>query len=282
MLPRIHSKGNYQKQAQGNATARGNTARSHSSVRTTDSSKFSKLKEVLVNNLLKDYHRKNKKAGNDAIYLKAVEEVEKILTHGRLTDKQLKDLQRKFSAMDGIPEAAAVSDHAEQDSYPRRTEVDEVNSYRPQPPPTASTQTSPSKRRKQIDEWSVMTLYNDVKHYEEQKKMKEKVKNEQQRTREELAAQIEERKKQKAAVKEQERRVADEQRKKYEEWQQEMKLIENEKLQKLLEERKREAIELKRAQDRKKMQAEKQMQEEAAIIQQFQQEEMSCASQDQS
>ena len=77
-----------------------------------------------------------------------------------------------------------------------------------------------------------------------------------------------------------------------------MKLIENEKLQKLLEERKREAIELKRAQDRKKMQvsermqceaqglspvqAEKQMQEEAAIIQQFQQEEMSWASQDQS
>jgi len=224
------------------------------SSRTTDSSKFSKLKEVLVNNLLKDYHRKNNKAGNDAIYLKAVEEVEKILTHGRLTDKQLKELQRKFSAMDGIPEAETVSKHADPNSYPRRTEMDEDSSYRPQPPPTASTQTSPSKRRKQIDEWSVMTLYNDVKHYEEQKKMKEKVKNEQQRTREELAAQIEERKRQKAQAKEQERRVAEDQRKKYEEWQQEMKKVENEKLQKLLEERKKGAVELKMAQERKKMQ----------------------------
>jgi len=215
MLPRIHGKGNNQKQAQGVPTARGTTSRSHLSSRTTDSSKFSKLKEVLVNNLLKDYHRKNNKAGNDAIYLKAVEEVEKILTHGRLTDKQLKELQRKFSAMDGIPEAETVSKHADPNSYPRRTEMDEDSSYRPQPPPTASTQTSPSKRRKQIDEWSVMTLYNDVKHYEEQKKMKEKVKNEQQRTREELAAQIEERKRQKAQAKEQERRVAEDQRKKY-------------------------------------------------------------------
>eukprot|EP00960_Hanusia_phi_P048217 758822-Hanusia_phi.AAC.2 len=117
-----------------------------------------------------------------------------------------------------------------------------------------------------------MTLYNDVKHYEEQKKMKEKVKNEQQRTREELAAQIEERKRQKAQAKEQERRVAEDQRKKYEEWQQEMKKVENEKLQKLLEERKKGAVELKMAQERKKMQAERQMKEEAAIIQQFQQE----------
>eukprot|EP00960_Hanusia_phi_P048216 758822-Hanusia_phi.AAC.1 len=154
MLPRIHGKGNNQKQAQGVPTARGTTSRSHLSSRTTDSSKFSKLKEVLVNNLLKDYHRKtkqNNKAGNDAIYLKAVEEVEKILTHGRLTDKQLKELQRKFSAMDGIPEAETVSKHADPNSYPRRTEMDEDSSYRPQPPPTASTQTSPSKRRKQVE-----------------------------------------------------------------------------------------------------------------------------------
>jgi hypothetical protein len=45
---------------------------------------------------------------------------------------------------------------------------------------------SPKKARKQVDEWSVMTLYNDVSFLEEQKMMKLKIAESKAKTRQML------------------------------------------------------------------------------------------------
>jgi len=61
--------------------------------------RFTKLKGVLVNNLLKEYHKQTKQQGDQIVYNHAVMEVEKILAHNtRLTEQQLQDLQRNFAA----------------------------------------------------------------------------------------------------------------------------------------------------------------------------------------
>lgn len=61
--------------------------------------RFTKLKGVLVNNLLKEYHKQTKQQGDQIVYNHAVLEVEKILSHNtRLTEQQLQDLQRNFAA----------------------------------------------------------------------------------------------------------------------------------------------------------------------------------------
>ena len=56
------------------------------------------------------------------------------------------------------------------------------------PPPTSGMPSyrSPKKARKQVDEWSVMTLYNDVSFLEEQKMMKIKAAEDKARTRQML------------------------------------------------------------------------------------------------
>ena len=61
--------------------------------------RFTKLKGVLVNNLLKEYHKQTKQQGDQAVYNHAVTEVEKILAHNtRLTEQQLQELQRNFAS----------------------------------------------------------------------------------------------------------------------------------------------------------------------------------------
>ena len=60
--------------------------------------RFTKLKGVLVNNLLKEYHKQTRQQGDQVVYNHAVMEVEKILAHNtRLTEHQLQELQRNFA-----------------------------------------------------------------------------------------------------------------------------------------------------------------------------------------
>jgi len=97
MLPMISARGN------GNMSAHAggqDTARS----RGGDANKFNKLKGVLVNNLLKYYHKETKRQGNEQVYARAVEEVERILQHGKLQEKHLKELQQRFASGLGISE----------------------------------------------------------------------------------------------------------------------------------------------------------------------------------
>jgi hypothetical protein len=93
MLPQISARG------RGNASARGGpeSARSRSS-----DTKFNKLKGVLVNNLLKYYHKQVGRQGDQQVYARAVEEVERILQHGKLQEKHLKELQQRFASGIGI------------------------------------------------------------------------------------------------------------------------------------------------------------------------------------
>jgi hypothetical protein len=61
--------------------------------------RFTKLKGVLVNNLLKEYHKQTRQQGDQIVYNHAVMEVEKILAHNtRLTEDQLQELQRSFAS----------------------------------------------------------------------------------------------------------------------------------------------------------------------------------------
>ena len=60
--------------------------------------RFTKLKGVLVNNLLKEYHKQTRQQGDQIVYNHAVMEVGKILAHNtRLTEQQLQELQRNFA-----------------------------------------------------------------------------------------------------------------------------------------------------------------------------------------
>jgi hypothetical protein len=86
--------------ARGNMSARGGQESQRS--RVSDNSKFNKLKGVLVNNLLKYYHKETKRQGGEEVYAKAVQEVERILQHGKLREKDLRDLQHNFATGMGI------------------------------------------------------------------------------------------------------------------------------------------------------------------------------------
>lgn len=56
-----------------------------------------------------------------------------------------------------------------------------------QPPGSAMpSYRSPKKAKKHVDEWSVLTLYNDVSHFEEQKAIKTKAAQEKAKTRQML------------------------------------------------------------------------------------------------
>ena len=93
MLPQISARG------RGNVSARGGQESSRS--RSSDT-KFNKLKGVLVNNLLKYYHKQSGRQGDQQVYARAVEEVERILQHGKLQEKHLKELQQRFANGIGI------------------------------------------------------------------------------------------------------------------------------------------------------------------------------------
>ena len=96
--------------------------------------------------------------------------------------------------------------------------------------------------QRKVDEWSVMTLYNDVKHFENQKKEKEVKLQEKAKTREQLQNQIDMRKKLRDEQREAERKAADEQQKRYDAWVQEKQVLQQRKLEKMAEERTKAAL----------------------------------------
>lgn len=99
--------------ARGNMSARdlpssGRGGQDSARSRGGDATKFNKLKGVLVNNLLKYYHKQTKRQGNEQVYARAVEEVERILQTGKLQEKHLKELQQRFASGMGISEGGKV------------------------------------------------------------------------------------------------------------------------------------------------------------------------------
>mmetsp|Transcript_84174 Transcript_84174/g.136431 ORF Transcript_84174/g.136431 Transcript_84174/m.136431 type:complete len:518 (-) Transcript_84174:175-1728(-) len=247
MLPMISARGN------GNMSAHAggqDTARS----RGGDANKFNKLKGVLVNNLLKYYHKETKRQGNEQVYARAVEEVERILQHGKLQEKHLKELQQRFASGLGISEgkvgqtskgaltmhsnmgpAQIISDDGAIERHNAAGGTAEEDASTMDGMSTANG--SPSKRQRKVDEWSVMTLYNDVRHYEEQKQLKDKKLQEKAKTRDELLEQMNLRQRLKDDQRASERRAADDQKKRYDAWQQEKDVLQQRKLVKMAEDR---------------------------------------------
>jgi len=82
-----------------------------------------------------------------------------------------------------------------------------------------------------------MTLYNDVRHYEEQKQLKDKKLQEKAKTRDELLEQMNLRQRLKDDQRASERRAADDQKKRYDAWQQEKDVLQQRKLVKMAEDR---------------------------------------------
>lgn len=245
----------------GNISARSHhTARSQNS--TTNPEKFTKLKSVLVNNLLKYYHKRMQRQGNDEVYRRAVEEVEKILAQGKLTDKHLQDLQRQF-AREVIEEPSAVKPPPTGSSAPPQTSggVGGENVRGEVGGAVESTNGSPSKRKK-VDEWSVMTLYDDVRHYEEQRELKARLMQDKLRNRTELAAQIDDKKRRKEQEKEAERAAAQEQQRRFEEWEKEKVRSGRLKMEKAARERREQDVLVQMVEQKRKVEAEERMREE--------------------
>jgi len=249
------------------STARTNASNMHDG-------RFTKLKAVLLNNLLKAYHKKANRQHDEDVYRRAVEEVDKILAGGKLTEKDLQNLQRNFansmlqnqSAQDPQKQAAAQPHKAALEIPAARQE----DAAAVQPPGSSlPSYRSPKKPRKHVDEWSVMTLYSDVAHFEEQKKVKAHELEEKAKTRQMLLDQIEERKRQKEMQKQQEKEAALDQQSKYEQWKKERDRQDELRHQKILSDREAEAQVLHAVQQRKKEAAERALQEEQDMLKDF-------------
>jgi len=165
--------------------------------------KFTRLKAVLVGNLLKEYHRASKDSSHDeVVYQMALQEVDSILRRGKLTEQELKRLQHRFATEVpqrlGIKVERTEAQQAQSGSGPSKKSTG-PSGLPPQPPPprlnlesmsqTASN-SSPSKLERPVDEWTVMILYNDVQHIEEERKKAEKIRAEKEKTRQMLLQQI--------------------------------------------------------------------------------------------
>ena len=125
------------------------------------------------------------------------------------------------------------------------------------------------RRQRKVDEWSVMTLYNDVRHYEEQKQLKDKKLQEKAKTREELLSQMNFRQRQKEEAKEAERMAAEEQQERYKAWQQEKETLHQRKLVKMAEEREKAAQVRAMTVQQKKAAAETRLREEQRTLEAF-------------
>jgi len=276
----------------GGRNSQLNTARSQNTDR------FTKLKGVLVNNLLKEYHKQTHRQGDELVYNRAVTEVDKILQNGRLTEQQLVELQQNFAkgVMIEPPQRRGPSKHKNSTAAPPTQDIKgtvpihhagggQGDAERPEEAPPASksvmndaasvadstaTENSPSKRRRAVDEWSIITLYNDVKHYDEQKNLKDRQAHDKMKTRQELQQQMEARKLEKEARKQAEQKAAQEQQSKYEQWKAERQRQEQLRQAKILAERDKEAQELQRLADLKKARAEQDLREQQAMLDGFQ------------
>ena len=222
------------------------------------------------------------------VYNRAVEEVEKILQHGKLTEEQLKELQRNFAQgvminppgkggqktkpapileeKQALHGAGPVQTIGAPEAAPVFKSADDTVSISD----SMMTDSTPSKRRRAVDEWSIITLYNDVKHFEQQKVYRDRVADEKMRTRKELQRQIEARRAEKEASKIAERNAAQEQQVKYEQWKVDRQRQEQLRQAKILAERDKEAKELQRMQERKKAQADQDLREQQAMLDDFQ------------
>jgi hypothetical protein len=149
-----------------------------------------------VGNLLKEYHRASKDSSHDeVVYQMALQEVDSILRRGKLTEQELKRLQHRFATEVpqrlGIKVERTEAQQAQSGSGPSKKSTG-PSGLPPQPPPprlnlesmsqTASN-SSPSKLERPVDEWTVMILYNDVQHIEEERKKAEKIRAEKEKTR---------------------------------------------------------------------------------------------------
>ena len=287
--------------------------------------RFTKLKGVLVNNLLKEYHKQTKQQGDAVVYNQAVLEVEKILAHNtRLTEEQLQQLQRNFAAGVMInaptrnihtgaqrksrfggkdpkdlrmsmshggsvsvppgatasmqnPQSRAAMAPQSQGMQTEQRPAHQVRAHSPDPAIAESTvQTadtvdgSPSKRRPAVDEWSILVLHNDVKHLEEQKKLRELQAIQKKETRVELQKQMAYKEEQKKLLKNEVYTDARRNEEAYAKWKaQEARTLQM-KQARILAEKEYEAKELARVQKAKQAQAEKDYKEQQAMINEFQ------------
>ena len=158
--------------------------------------KFTRLKAVLVGNLLKEYHRASKDSSHDeVVYQMALQEVDSILRRGKLTEQELKRLQHRFATEVpqrlGIKVERTEAQLAQSGPGPSKKATG-PSGLPPQPPPPrlnlenmsqTGSNASPSKLERPVDEWTVMILYNDVQHIEEERKKAEKLRAEKEKTR---------------------------------------------------------------------------------------------------
>ena len=157
--------------------------------------KFTRLKAVLVGNLLKEYHRASKDSSHDeVVYQMALQEVDTILRRGKLTEQELKRLQHRFATE--VPQRLGIKVERTEaqlaQSGPAPAKKAAASGLPPQPPPPrlnlenmsqTGSNMSPSKLERPVDEWTVMILYNDVQHIEEERKKAEKIRAEKDKTR---------------------------------------------------------------------------------------------------
>jgi hypothetical protein len=150
---------------------------------------------VLVGNLLKEYHRASKDSSHDeVVYQMALQEVDSILRRGKLTEQELKRLQHRFATE--VPQRLGIkverTDAQLAQTGPASKKPTGPSGPPPQPPPPrlnlenmsqTGANSSPNKLERPVDEWTVMILYNDVQHIEEERKKAEKIRAEKEKTR---------------------------------------------------------------------------------------------------
>lgn len=156
------------------------------------------------------------RAGDNVVYQRAVEEVDQILRDGKMTEKQMRDLQKKFAdtfteptAFGGTPSAGLTAQPSSGGLQPRPPDAPRPEGQGPTSqanrgpgaPSMPGTAGSPSKRRRHVDEWSVIVLQKDAEHLQKDRQDKQKLAAKKVDTRNELNEQIEVRRKAKEAFK---------------------------------------------------------------------------------
>jgi hypothetical protein len=242
-----------------------------------------------------------KRRGDQMVYNLAVMEVDRILQQGKLSEAHLVELQRNFAkgAMMPPPSETRIAHmshsvaHENENQGPRsaateeqgavaiREEQTQILSQVPQPQLDTSDSVSianstatpgGTRRKKLVDEWSIITLYNDVAHLEEENKKKEKSLSERDNLRRTLLMQAQERDRQKKAARQAELDSAKDQVRAYEKWKQEQDAALQRKLDRREVEKKIELEERKRIQTRRKQIAEQELREAKHMIAGFQRE----------
>jgi hypothetical protein len=204
------------------------------------------------------------KQADEAIYALALQEVTKILSNGKLTEQKLRELQRNFAngvAQDSISRQIVADITADTDAADMTrnglSSIAENDAGVHNPKGVSKEELKQtSKARAKLDEWSVLTLYDDVKHLEEVNELKQKRAAEKARTRAELQIEIDKRRREKEAAKAAELAMAQQQKESYENWQKEKALSEEQRKAKILEERESELQGMHQAQMKKRMESE--------------------------